>query len=226
MVYVFRKGTKDSIALRYSLRSLSNVPHDNVYIVGDAPGWIRNITHIPVKDVYDTKSYKGRILNTWGKLKVACEAKSISEDFILFYDDCFVLRTITDFFYYHKGTVPKYKNPNGHQMTVLKATKGFKNPLHFGIHTPMVFNKKKLLNLCKIYDLNKGVHIKILYGNHYDVSPKVQIKDAKIRTIKGLSNLEGRTFLSTHNQLEGSHEFERVMSGLFPNKSNYEVDIL
>ncbi len=220
VAYVFRKGVKDSIALRYSLRSLRNIPHDLVYVVGDKPGWIRNIIHIPAKDSHNPKSYKSRALNTWSKIRAACES-NISDDFILFNDDYFILEKINNIPYYYRGKISSFKNPNGYQQMVLRSVKGFRDPLHFGTHTPIVYNKSKFMDLSDIYKIYLGLDHKILYCNHYNVSPIEKMKDCKIRNVSKFK--PKGTFLSTVNKIESSPIFEKEMGEVFPDKSKYEL---
>lgn len=46
VVYLVRPG--DNEELRYSLRSLRNVPHGDVVLVGHCPSWVRGVRHLPV----------------------------------------------------------------------------------------------------------------------------------------------------------------------------------
>ena len=90
VVYIFRKGRQNSLALRLSLRSLVNVPHRDVIIVGDLPEWVDKdkVKHFPCKDSSSIKT-----LNAWNKLRFICE-QDISEDFILFNDDFYVMKPL------------------------------------------------------------------------------------------------------------------------------------
>lgn len=41
ILYLCRPG--ENLELRYSLRSLRNVPHGRVWIFGDCPDWVTNV---------------------------------------------------------------------------------------------------------------------------------------------------------------------------------------
>ena len=46
IVYVVRPGDENE-ALRYSLRSLANIPHRTVWIAGYRPKWCYGIVYVP-----------------------------------------------------------------------------------------------------------------------------------------------------------------------------------
>lgn len=219
VVYVFREGVKNSIALRYSMRSLINIPHDRVFLVGDKPRWAQNIVHLPVKDKFGTKYYRLKAINTWTKINGVCES-DVSDDFILFNDDYFVLKKIDSIPYYYRGKV-SMRRRTGYQKSVYWSAFRFKNPLHFGAHTPIVYNKDRFLKLFELYRIQMGLDHKIVYCNHYNVSPIEKMADCKARSIDQLKF--NRTFLSTSDAVEQDPVFEKKMSTIFPEKSNYEL---
>ena len=59
VVYPLGTGSKwQNNELRYSLRSLSKISGiGDVFIVGEKPDWVRNVIHIPCKDVPFRKEY-------------------------------------------------------------------------------------------------------------------------------------------------------------------------
>lgn len=83
--------------LRYSLRSLSYFKElGNVWIVGSKPDWIKNVRHVPMVDAFTCKD--SNIIN---KLIRVCLHEDLSENFLQFSDDQFLLThcTIQDFMY-------------------------------------------------------------------------------------------------------------------------------
>ena len=218
IVYVVKKGPMDSIALRYSLRSLVNIPHRNVFIVGDKPDWVQNVTWIDIRDSLDTSIYKNRLINVQKKL-VACCNSNLSDDFILFNDDFFILEKQESIPYYHKGFIPKYKNPNDYQKIVMKTAFLFNKPLHFGVHFPMILNKNKLRNMFIKYGF--GFEHRILYGNCYNVTPKKKVRDCKLYNFRPKSG----SFLSSNNRLERSESFIEFLNSKLKD-THHEIDIL
>ena len=78
--------------LIYSLRSLCNLPHDRVFLVGGCP---KNIDKSKV--VYIPTEQKGtKWRNSTNNVKTACKDPRLSDDFILMNDDFFVLKPIND----------------------------------------------------------------------------------------------------------------------------------
>ena len=49
--YPVIKSVNDNAELRFSLRSLKNIEHGNVYIVGYKPLWVKNVIHLPYNDI-------------------------------------------------------------------------------------------------------------------------------------------------------------------------------
>lgn len=219
VVYIFREGVKDSIALRYSLRSLVNIAHDKVYLVGDKPDWVQNAVHLPVKDKYSLGYYRLKAVNTWTKINDACST-DVSDSFILFNDDYFVLKKVEHIPYYYRGQV-SVQNKTPYQQSVQLSVKTFKNAYHFGTHTPIVYGKSRFLALSALYPIHMGLDHKIVYCNHYDVSPTERMADCKIRNINQLK-FDGK-FISTSNAVEADPLFEERMSIIFPKKSEYEL---
>ena len=90
---------------------------------------------------------------------------------------------------------------------------GVKEPLNYELHVPMMMNKDKLNSVID-YPLWRSA-----YGNIHDVGGR-EIRDVKMRSepIDGLP----RPFASTEDD---SFEFAKnILQGMFPNKSQYEID--
>src|SRR5690554_4826136 len=104
VVYVVGQHTDE---LRYSMRSLRNVEHDQVWIVGTLPDWARNVRLIPAEDRYE----KAR--NITEKMYAAASHPEVSDPFIYFNDDFFALKpaSIPN---RHRGKVDVRKRPRGH----------------------------------------------------------------------------------------------------------------
>lgn len=82
--------------LRYSLRSLGNLAHGDVWIAGRAPTWIRNARYLPVKQT------AMKHVNTWNALKLLSQ-KGPAE-FYLFNDDFYILSRMDHIPVYHRGS--------------------------------------------------------------------------------------------------------------------------
>lgn len=87
------KAGGDHENLRYVLRSIeANWPHGQVWIIGEKPTWARGIRHIPVKSQRTLKY--DRIAEVWET--IANPRFKISQQFVWFNDDIFVMKRIED----------------------------------------------------------------------------------------------------------------------------------
>lgn len=214
IVYVCKVSPSNE-ELRYSLRSLKNIPHRKVWIYGYKQDWIQNVEYVPIRQDGQTKWD-----NASKQIKAICENDNISEDFILFNDDFFVCRKINELPAFFDRTLSarlgdflqKYKwhywSGYMRRLRVAKETlrKNGYTSYNFELHYPMVFNRKKLLGVYEDYS-DIGAK-RSIYGNMYSIQ-KVQSDDCKIYTLLDVPRYDA-TFLSTN---DGS--FERGQVGIF-----------
>src|SRR5690606_33337736 len=97
-VYFVRPGRHHE-ELRYSLRSLTNLPHDNVHIIGHIPEWVTGVIAHP-RERPETK-----YATTTAHMRYACETPTISDPFILMNDDFFIVKKVRKLNTYHRGPV-------------------------------------------------------------------------------------------------------------------------
>lgn len=219
----------DGEELRFSLRSLQNIPHDMVFFVGGCPGWAQNIIHIPM-------SQKGtKYKNTTKAMIKVCNDTRVSEDFILMNDDFFILeKTTPEELNLYNGTVQsnldaqykKYGTANPYmrgmeQTRDLLKNNGVPEPLCYELHIPFVFNKHKFLNMFDLREVERinCLHKRTLYGNLYLNGGK-DTRDVKIFARNGFFGQAG-AFLSCSN--DGFDLIKSFLSAKFPKKSVYEV---
>lgn len=192
--------------LRYALRSIcANQEHNNVIICGDVPAW------------YKGDSVKRKQTSKTKQLNVADNILSanLSEDFILWYDDLYKLKTEplvnTNF-----GTLKDALKMNFHLSTKIgidNVLKLYPQGLFFGNHRPMIINGKKFREM----NVRPLHNIKSLYGNYAGITGEFA-EDVKERNESKIK-LNGQTYLCTHN-------ITRVTINLldkqFPEKCKYE----
>lgn len=233
IVYVLGTGSRwHNNELRYSLRSVEKhlKAYDNVYIVGFKPGWLQNVIHIPADDAFRQEKER----NIFHKITVACLDKRVSEDFIFFNDDHFLLQDVESMPYYHrepleqyvKGRVTTYKISANNTLQALKR-RGY-STLNFDVHAPIIYNKSKFLELKK-YNWNiRGAYIiKSLYCNTHGITGEM-LTDCKIQT--------PLTELQLHDRIKGRPVFSigdgaitktlrLFMDRLYPRESEFEMQI-
>ena len=98
IVYVVRPGDRNE-ELRYSLRSLANLPHGRVWIAGYCPSWVTGVEVIPVQ------GQPGSHQTAKANLRAACEHSAVVEDFVYFNDDFFVMQPLERMPVMHRGTI-------------------------------------------------------------------------------------------------------------------------
>jgi len=206
--------------LNYTLRSLKNLAHRNVFIIGDYPSGLRGIEYIPYYQSHNVAK------NTLEILKIALDNENISDDFIWMHDDMMILRPIRKIPIYHMGSYEQvientkqnnfYKKIKVNTFNLLKEH-GVQDPLFFDVHTPFVFNKTKLSQA--IHLMNDKVNKISLYANLNGLEGKRIPQDVKVR---GLKTYYHDTFVSTHDASFGVGETGKRIREIFKEKSKYE----
>jgi hypothetical protein len=224
IVYIARHGGNEE--LRYSIRSLVNINHDKVFVVGGKPIWYYG-NHIRVE--YTGSKYSHARKN----LETIIKSNRISDDFILMNDDFYILEPIGDLQVYNQGLLLDKMNtylsfaPSSKYTRLIVSTyeflleEGYKKPLCYDLHVPMVMNKEKLKEAMATKRLWRSV-----YGNFNDLGG-ITIPDVKVYNEKGLENIK-------HDYLNSSYPFlssqdstfrdlkSALLHRLFPNPSQYE----
>lgn len=214
--------------LRYSLRSLENIPHNKVWIYGGCPGWVntKEVIHIPTP-----QDRVNKWLNTSLLLEKIVENDKITEDFIWFNDDFFVLKPIDELvYYYDRNLVARVADFNKLSFTLsspyprrlMGAARALRKEkadiLNFEVHIPIIFNRKKLAG---IFEKFPAIGAKrSLYGNMYG-EEKQSIKDVKIYGCDTIPS-DDSVFLSTSDMSFREGEVGKYIRGKFKKKCKYE----
>lgn len=221
-IVYFVKDTEINEELRYSLRSLKNFPHNKVWFYGGCPKDLSPDHHIYVEQDQPTKW-----ANIFKMYKLACQNDDITEDFWLFNDDFFVMEPVEkgpnwfDGDLYkrvvtledkHDGITP-YSQQLRYTLQELEGM-GCKT-VNYALHVPMLINREKARELCKIMD---GPMIRCVYGNYFNVGGE-QHSDVKIDSVNKL--YKGGEYLSTNDKsFKGA--VGKQIADLFPEKCKYE----
>jgi hypothetical protein len=199
IVYPVRPGNTNQ-ELRYSLRSLANLPHGRVWIAGHRPPWVRGVGHIPVP-AQPTK-YQGSTAN----LRAAVQHPDVAEDFILMNDDFFVMTPVEEVPILHRGPVDRVEayyasRGRGLYLQGLRDTKallaslGYPAPLSYEVHVPMPMTKARVREALEVGGHLPVLHKRTLYGNLFGLGGK-QVQDPKVLT-RGPRFPRDGAFLST-----------------------------
>ena len=163
VLYRLRAGVNEP--LRYSLRSLANVPHGAVHVVGYPPKWLKNV------DVIRPLMWRTKWRALVGDLLLAC--RQLSGPLLLVDDDFFVLSPLAEMPVLHGGdlrTVAERKV--GSYGRTLKWTAdyldrlGVTGQLCYDLHLPFPFEAEPMAEvLAPIEDWRRPLQARTLYGN-------------------------------------------------------------
>lgn len=226
IVYVVKDSAYNE-ELRYSLRSVEkNFPHNRVWIFGGKPIGVHPDKQFPI--VQQGKTKWDRVRGLWGLI---CENPDITDRFVIFNDDFFVLEPVTELPFYSNGSLEALakriiKKNNGKPtfytnriMTAAKLLKEAGCTTHsFEMHMPMLIDKDYMLATREKFP--GAPASRSLFGNYNELTP-CKAKDNKIVTLRGLPK-KGQTFLSTEDRSFSEGEVGKYIRDLFPVKSRWE----
>lgn len=239
IVYLFKEDLENnSKELRYSLRSLKNIPHGKVFIVGEKPDWVTNVEYIPVAQ----SKTKGE--NVMMNLFAATRSTQISDDFIMMNDDFFIMQKMQKMptlnFGDMKNLISRYvaRYPEGSRyidsmkkLYEVLIERGYEAPISYELHVPMVINKQKVRSLRKHVD-GSLYQFRTFYGNYFHVGGET-VRDVKIfiesRHNDSLYSSDPSQYLAGQTLLSATGgSFKRGIAGdfirnSFPDKSIYEI---
>ena len=242
-VYVVKDGDVNE-DLRYSLRSLDKfVPHNNIWIVGYKPSWVTNVKYL---EVPKTGSKHQELTKS---LIEICKCEEISDDFIFMNDDFFAVRPIENLeesIEVRLGSLEKSIEIHEKiddiwhkafkQLNELLEDLGVEKPYYnYESHTPLIMNKKKLLDVLMLPKVQeyiktpKVLHRRSLYRNYYHLDCRMLPKDVKISLKKDDTNdrLDVCGWISVYDNQIGNPNFPVLSSlfkELFSEPCKYEAD--
>ena len=214
VVYVLRHSD-DNEELRISLRTLANLPHGKVWLAGGQPSWTANVGRIKVPPKTD------KYLTVAANLAAVTDCADVSETFVLFNDDFFVIRPVDRVGYAHRGpwkqALKGYGSRRDSYVRRLKqAAQAWPDGLCYdSTHRPMPMEKGRLRD---VLDRNWTLW-KSDYGNFHQVGG-VQVKDVKIKRA-GMPG-DKQTFVSTSDASFKHQQVGKWIRRRFPNPSPYE----
>lgn len=237
-VYILKNGYQND-ELRHSLRSLKNLPHDNVHVVGYKPPWVKGVTYHP----YDPgkpplgERHK-KHWKTWLMLRYLCVLDEISDDFILMNDDFYIMEPIDTIPTLHRGPIskildshrPNYRTNNIY-LTAMAETQELlrslgKPTLCYEVHAPMVIDRHKMTTAMEVVEAMSRpgqMHInkRSLYGNYWEIGGEL-CEDMKVDSKQSAFD-KGSTFLSTSDHSFTSRSVGPFIKQSFPDRSPYEA---
>lgn len=149
VVYIVRPGDANEM-LRYSLRSLANLPHRDVYMVGHRPSWVTGVEHVPGNRA------TSKTQNVHDNVRIACDIGEASDVVVLMNDDFFIVhpdppletwwrRPLID----HIASIRRW-SPWRQSLEAARdwlATVGIPDPLSYELHVPLPMNRRAMASV-------------------------------------------------------------------------------
>ena len=224
IVYIL-KDNPPTESLRYSLRSLVNFPHRDVWFVCGVPDGIK-----PDHQIRHEQKGASNWQKSTSSVYRACLEKGISENFWLFNDDFFVMQPIEGMKPIYNGTLYRRikeletKNMGKtlysrelEKVYNLLTEKGCKT-YNYAVHMPMLINKKKALKLITQYPYMAS--FRSMYGNICKVGG-VNRPDCKVLSHTDVP--KDSMFLSTTDSSFDNGAVGEYIRSVFTEKSRFEV---
>lgn len=213
--------------LRFVLRSLANLPHGTVHIVGYAPTWVDrdtvNVIHRPRKG--------GKFSAVLGNIKAACMSEDVSDEFVLFNDDMYVMQKIKTVPVLNYGTVAdrvaRLRGLGNNSMYVQsmentqKALEelGYRDILSFELHTPLPVQKRLMLAAIALKGCFRW-NDRTAYGAVAGLTGKTVLDDVKVYFPD--DPIPAGVFLSTADAALAPGRVLDHLRAAFPSPSRYE----
>ena len=234
-VWVCRNGPNEE--LRYSIRSVvANMPHNDILVVGGKPDWYGG-PFLPVETFIGDRPSTNKYVNTKNNIQHIVDSAKVSDEFIFMNDDFYIMQPLDRLQYYHGGHFEdklktfKLYAPNSSYTKMLQRTQsvldglGFKDPLDYTLHIPVLYQKKKLAEVLP-YDGST----RTLYGNIHRVGG-TRMDDVKVHPRRPfphapepfdyMNNTE--PFLSTADRMFPTVK-KNLLGSVFTKPSKYESD--
>ena len=205
VVYVLGLGSEwRNNEIRFSLRSIQKnlTGFKNIYIVGEYPGFLTGVIHIPYPDELGPGNADGNIIR---KVLRVCKEPELSDTFLFINDDHLINKTMeaSQVPAFHKGDMTTFKESywklNSWRSRLQRTRDELINQglsaFHFDCHTPILFNKNRFPEIISRFDYESGIGLcmKSLYGNiAYPVAPQLSGEKKTVFNRFKLAELEAR----------------------------------
>jgi hypothetical protein len=228
VVYPVRPGNRNE-ELRYSLRSLDNLYHRRVYLLGSPPAW----TKLTYRKAFQQGSNPHT--NTTKAMRLACEMEEVTDPFIWMNDDYFILKPFREIPNMNRGHIDNVitnmsrKKENYTQGMVQTKNKlvsmGYAPDtiMSYELHMPLVVHKGAMLEALAIAERPsvRPLHKRTLYGNLCNLGGESR-PDNKY-TANDTRFDRDSDFISTSDVSFERYPIGKWLREKFPNKGIYEI---
>jgi hypothetical protein len=166
VLYRVKPGERND-QLRYSLRSLANVEHGQVYVVGHCPGWLVNVEYL----AGSTERSKWRIV--LDHLAIACRALP-GRELLLVDDDMYFIEPVERWpiLYAHGTLADQALRTLGSYSRTLYQTdrwlrgQGVAEPVSYELHVPLLLDADRAAEpLTRAVESGLALQGRSVYGN-------------------------------------------------------------
>lgn len=214
--------------LRYTLRGIEKylTGYGKIFIVGDERKWLQGVEYVSCETEYTSKQK-----NIFDRILAACNDDRVSDAFIMFNDDHFLLQytDVSELKYWKWSTLQALgiKAGGTYQRTVFNTAKKLAadgcTQHNFDIHVPIVYEKDKFITLAD-EDWSRDYCIKSLYCNKFNI-PGTDMPDLVLG--KPFTRDEIRKVISTRqwfsiNDAGLNGAVKDVLGEVYPDKSKFE----
>lgn len=209
--------------LRFALRSLENLPHRDVWIIGGMPDWVRGVHFFEYPRAFTKHE------TTTQHIRTACTHPEISDSFILMNDDFYIMKRLRSLPVLNRGRVRdviaehEQRDINSTYVRGMRATLarleqyGYENPRSFELHVPLTVHKQAMLealDLCAGIDV---IHKRTAYAAVAGLKGRT-IRDVKVNATG--DPIPSGQFLSSSDD---SFDYLRpTLEAAFPEPGRYE----
>ncbi len=215
VLYVVRQGDKNA-ALRYSLRSLGNLPHRRVFIAGYCPDWVRGVTAV------EAPRRSNKFDSIEENVRHGVLHPDMGEHVVYMNDDFYITQPIDQVPVTHGGLINQYLGQQELKIRMRQTERiladefeGAELYAYDGIHMPLPLVTDSARGL--LTSIPQGCLWRTWYGNCMRIGG-VLIANAKYKGTYPVPT-ELPTFLSTNNH--GLNVLREQLNGILPEECPY-----
>lgn len=212
------KDTPANEELRYSLRSLQNLPNvRNVWIYGGKPDFLVDKYH-KMSISQDGSKWENTNKIFW----TIVNDEDITEDFYLMMDDVFIMKPIQKFVNYSHALLNTTRQSEYYieRRNVYNWLKKHNKPTrNFDLHRPFLYNREKVKALYPLYP--NQTCFRSLYGNWYGIETETH-KDCKVFSLRKYTSPSDDYCLSTTDESFVRGDVGKTVRACFTKPSIYE----
>lgn len=217
VLYAVRHGERND-SLRYSLRSLANLPHRRVFIAGFCPSWVRGVT------VVETPRRANKFDSIEENVRRGLRHPEMSDEVVYMNDDFYVTAPVERVPVTHGGPVEEYQGVQELRTRMRRTAAEMRGTVrppcldllaYDGVHMPLPLETGVAITCLEM--IPPGCLWRTWYGNLHDIGGE-RVPNAKYKGTFPVP-IEVPTFLSTSTH--GLQVLKPLLEDLLPRECEY-----